>query len=110
MCTEVPVFNIAINRRIPLASTIASDPRFYDEFEQDQFNFVESIVSRSPLRRRDEANARERARVKALIDTGVTERSRISGVDQDAAFKRLKQKIEFQEEEQKHFDLLEHYR
>ncbi|CAF1067164.1 unnamed protein product, partial [Brachionus calyciflorus] len=96
-----------------------------------QFNYVESTVKRSPLRRRDEANSRERARFKAAIDartaaitkadidtegkrqwikTGVTGRSRISGLDRDAAFKRLKQKIEFEEEQQKHLDFLERYR
>ncbi|CAF0929554.1 unnamed protein product [Brachionus calyciflorus] len=109
LCTEVPVSNIVINRQIPLASMIAYNPRFYDE---------------------DETNARERARVKAAIDattaaitkadidaevkrqwikTGVTERSRISGLDRDAAFKRLKQKIEFEDEQQKHLDFLERY-
>ncbi|CAF0833193.1 unnamed protein product [Brachionus calyciflorus] len=77
------------------------------------FNYVESTVKRSPLRRRGEANARERAKVKATIDartaavtkadidaevkrqsieTDVTRSSRISGLDRDAAFKRLKQK------------------
>ena len=76
-------------------------------------------MNRSPLRRKDEANARERARVKAAIDartaaitkadidaevkrqwikTGVTGSSRISGLDRNAAFKRLKHKIKFEEE------------
>ena len=92
---------------------------------------MESTVNRSPLRRRNEANIEERARVKAAIDarivaitkadidaegkqqwikTGVTGRTRIFGLDRDAAVKRLKQKIEFEEEQQKHLDFLERYR
>ena len=120
------------NRRVPLASIIASDPNFYDGLDSDSFNYAQATVNFSPLRRMREAKRQESERVqriiserisaisKADIDEEVREewlkngidgsRKRISKTDRKNARLRLEKRINDEEQKNKHVNFLETYR